>query len=128
MVANNDTLELKYDYNYFFIFKFMFISCIGGFLFGYNTANIGGSNLYARFDGLELTNNEKQNVLSIAILGAALGTLIGGPLMDNIGRKLVILLSCFLYLLGSIQLYICSDILRMIIGRFIIGLGLGTSS
>jgi len=93
-------MEIKY--NYFFIFKFMFISCIGGFLFGYNTGNVGGSNLYTTFDGMELTNNEKQKVVSVAILTAAFGSLIGGPLMDNMGRKLIILLSGFLYLIGSI--------------------------
>ncbi len=54
-------------------------SSIGGLLFGYDTGIIGGANLYVNFKkGVEVTSQEKQLIVSIAIIGALIGSLIGG--------------------------------------------------
>lgn len=72
-----------------------FVSTIGGFLFGYDTAIISGCNsfLQAHF---ELSPVRLGWVVSSALLGTIAGCIISGIITDRIGRKnaLIVAASC----------------------------------
>ena len=60
------------------------LACIGGFLFGYDTSNIGSA---LGFIPYHLSSFATGYLVAGASLGAAAGALIAGPLTDRFGRK-----------------------------------------
>jgi SP family myo-inositol transporter-like MFS transporter 13 len=68
---------------------------------------------------------EKEQIVSIAIIGALIGSLFSGLISDRYGRKPVILISDLLFILGSILMFKCNTLSQLVIGRFIVGMGIG---
>jgi MFS family permease len=94
-----------------FIIKLGISSCLGGLLFGYDTGVIGGVNLFVNFkSGENITNLEKETIVSIAILGAVIGSFMGGIMTDNVGRKKTIVLSDLFFIIGGFQMYFCTNL------------------
>ena len=58
------------------------LASIGGFLFGYATGIIAGAQLYLDDDFDDITNNDVALIVSIALIGAALGALFSGYISD----------------------------------------------
>ena len=67
-------------------------------------------------------------IVSIALLGAAIGALLSGNLSDKIGRKKVIIIADLVFAAGSIIMAVAPSIGWLIMGRFIIGVGVGFAS
>src|ERR1700683_4692758 len=63
------------------------LACIGGFLFGYDTSNIGSA---LGFIPYHLSSFATGYLVAGASLGAAAGALIAGPLTDKVGRKILL--------------------------------------
>ena len=101
---------------------------IGGFLFGYDTGIIAGAQLYFKDAWPEITTVERELVVSLALLGAFVGSLVAGPLSDWIGRKPVILASDVLFIVGSIVMATAETIPTLMAGRLIVGLAIGVAS
>lgn len=76
------------------------IACLGGLLFGYHTAIIAGALIFLSpiFD---LSIAAQGVLVSIILLGALVGALMGGYLADRLGRKWTIMLTAVLFILGS---------------------------
>ena len=62
------------------------------------------------------------------MLGAFFGALIAGPLSDWAGRKPIIIASSLLFSIGSIIMAAAPYVYVLMIGRLIIGLGVGVAS
>jgi len=75
-----------------YLIAISFISTLGGFLFGYDTAIISGCNsfLEAHF---QLTPAMLGWVVSSALLGTLLGCIISGTVTDRFGRKKALILA-----------------------------------
>jgi MFS transporter, DHA1 family, multidrug resistance protein len=69
------------------------------------------------------TTERVQLTLTLFLFGYALAQLLWGPLSDRIGRKPVIFIGLFIYLIGSIISAISTNILMLIIGRIIQAIG-----
>ena len=67
--------------------------------------------------------NTTQYIISVLVLGMALGQIFFGPLSDSIGRKPSIIIGLVLFTIGSIITLIAHDFSTMLIGRFLQGLG-----
>lgn len=78
----------------------IFFAAIGGFLFGYDTSVIAGANLYIDTSFPSVTNFQKELIVSMTLLGAAIGSLSGGPIADKFGRKVTIFVADFLFVSG----------------------------
>ena len=94
----------------------------------YDTGVIGGANLFIHNDISPYTDTDKELVTSLATLGAAFGALLGGPFADNCGRKLAIFVGDFLFIAGSLILAFAGSVTVLIIGRLVIGLGVGIAA
>ena len=81
--------------------RLVLIAAIGGFLFGYDTGVIAGAQLYFVNDWPEITDAQIAGIVSIAMIGAAIGALFSGSISDRIGRKKVIIFSDVLFTVGS---------------------------
>lgn len=76
----------------FYLIAISFVSTIGGFLFGYDTAIISGCNSFLKTH-FELTPAMLGWVVSSALLGTLLGCIISGTITDRYGRKKVLMLA-----------------------------------
>ena len=72
-----------------------FVSTIGGFLFGYDTAIISGCNTFLETH-FQLSPAMLGWVVSSALLGTILGCIISGAVTDKYGRKKTLILAAIL--------------------------------
>ena len=113
--------------NMAFIALIVAVATIGGFMFGYDSGVINGTQ-----DGLESAFNLSAlgtgfNVGAI-LLGCAFGAFAAGRLADLIGRKTVMLIAAALFVVSAIWAGAADSSAHFIIARFIGGLGVGAAS
>ncbi|KAK5069207.1 hypothetical protein LTR64_008639 [Lithohypha guttulata] len=100
-----------------------------GLLFGYDTGYISsvlvtlGSAL-----GHELSHSEEELVTSLTSGGALVGAVYAGLSADKYGRKMPIWVACVLFLVGTILQTAAFSVAQFAVGRFIVGLGVGSAS
>ncbi|KAG9447089.1 hypothetical protein H6P81_013217 [Aristolochia fimbriata] len=103
---------------------------IGGLLFGYDTGVISGALLYIRDDFKKVNDNEflQETIVSMAVAGAIIGAAVGGWLNDSFGRKKATMLADVIFVAGSIVMAVAPDPYVLILGRLLVGLGVGVAS
>ena len=67
----------------------------------YDTGIISGANLYFYVDFPQITSSQKENIVSLAVIGAAVGSILIGPFSDNFGRKLTMILADLFFTAGA---------------------------
>ena len=75
-----------------------------------------------------LSSHQQEMVVSIMMLGAALGALCSGPLCTRIGRKKTLLIGSVLFVVGSIGCALAPDLSTLVISRFLLGAAVGVAS
>lgn len=75
-----------------YLLRISFVSTIGGFLFGYDTAIISGCNTFLE-KHYELSATELGWLVSSALLGTILGCIVAGSITDLLGRKKTLILA-----------------------------------
>lgn len=102
------------------------VAALGGFLFGYDSSVINGANkaVFAQFN---ITDGFVQGfVVSIALLGSAVGAFVGGGLAQKYGRKRVMLIAAILFLIAGIgtglPIGVYDFMFWRVVGGFAIGL------
>jgi sugar porter (SP) family MFS transporter len=101
------------------------LACIGGFLFGYDTSNIGSA---LGFIPYHLSSFATGYLVAGASLGAAAGALIAGPLTDHFGRKILLIADASIYAIGAILSAVTIDAGMLLASRTLIGLAIGADS
>src|SRR6056297_1565047 len=95
-------------YNEGYVIIIAAIVAFGGLLFGFDTGVISGAILLIKDDpnllisGMEqLPERTQEWIVSITVLGAAIGALSSGRITDKLGRKKVVIITAFLFAIGS---------------------------
>ncbi|KAK9681428.1 hypothetical protein RND81_10G001400 [Saponaria officinalis] len=103
---------------------------IGGLLFGYDRGVISGALLYIKEDFQEVNKKTwlQETIVAMAIAGAIVGAGTGGYLNDRIGRKPTMIIADVLFFIGAIVMALSPAPWMIIIGRVIVGLGVGMAS
>nr|CAD1836996.1 unnamed protein product [Ananas comosus var. bracteatus] len=103
---------------------------IGGLLFGYDTGVISGALLYIRDDFKAVNDNYvlQETIVSMALVGAMIGAAGGGWVNDAYGRKKATLLADVVFTVGSLIMCAAPDPYVLILGRLLVGLGVGIAS
>ena len=110
-----------------FVYVVALIGALGGMLFGYDTGAISGAILYLK-QQFALTSTQQEVVTSIALAGAALGAVLGGPLADRYGRRGVIIANAAMFIVGSLATAFAQNVPWLIGGRLFIGAAIGIAS
>ncbi|MYW63433.1 sugar porter family MFS transporter [Streptomyces sp. SID8379] len=103
------------------------IATFGGLLFGYDTGVINGALPYMS-DDLGLTPFTEGMVTSSLLLGAALGSGLGGRVADRSGRRRGILLLAVLFVAGTVACTFAPTTAFMVVARFVLGIAVGGAS
>ena len=117
----------------FYLFNLVSFAVVGGFLFGYDTGVISGALLVLDKDfNYSLTAIQKELIVSITLAAAALGAIIGGPCNELLGRKPTIMISSVIFAVGAILMSVAPinsvGWILILLGRFIVGVAIGSSS
>ncbi|MCW2723022.1 sugar porter family MFS transporter [Pseudonocardia sp.] len=101
------------------------LACIGGFLFGYDTADIGS---VLNFIPYHLSDFATGYLVAGASIGAAVGALVAGPLTDRFGRKSLLIADAAIYAIGAILSAVAVNAFMLLSSRTLIGLAVGADS
>ncbi|MDT7750086.1 MAG: transporter, family, arabinose:H+ symporter, partial [Pseudonocardiales bacterium] len=101
------------------------LACIGGFLFGYDTADIGS---VLDFIPYHLSDFATGYLVAGASIGAAVGALVAGPLTDRYGRKSLLIADAAIYAIGAILSAVAVNAGMLLSARTLIGLAVGADS
>jgi len=99
---------------------------VSSMLSGYDQGVIAGAIGTMRED-LHLNSFEEEVSIGILNIAAAIGGVITGPLADMIGRKKTIAIANALFLIGSVILTFATSFTYLMLGRIVMGLGVGAS-
>ena len=113
--------------NHAFIGAIVAVATIGGFMFGYDSGVINGTQ-----QGLEKAFHLSKlgtgfNVGAI-LLGCAVGAFLAGRLADRFGRRGVMLIAAALFIVSALGAGFASSSAVFIVARFVGGLGVGAAS
>ncbi len=116
-------------FNKRFIYFICAVSAMGGLLFGYDWVVIGGAKpFYEVYFGIADAPSLQGLAMSIALAGCLVGAMACGSLADRLGRKPLLLLSAFIFLVSAYAtgaFYTLEDFLG---ARFLGGIAIGMAS
>ncbi len=118
-----ETLDTR-DIGRFYIYLAV-LATIGGFLFGFDSSNIGSALVFLPFT---LGPVAIGIIVAGASLGSFVGALVAGPLTDRFGRKSLLLADSALFAVGSLISAFAFEPTTLTIGRLIIGIAIGADS
>ncbi|KAI9270618.1 hypothetical protein BDA99DRAFT_433894 [Phascolomyces articulosus] len=102
-----------------YVYLLVLSACIGGFLFGYDTGVISGA-LQPLSNDFTMNTAEKEIVVGSTTVGA-----IGGGLLAGVP---LVLLASIVFIVGSLVLAAAQSYGTLVVGRLIVGLGVGIAS
>jgi MFS transporter, SP family, arabinose:H+ symporter len=108
-----------------FYWQLTLLATLGGFLFGYDTSNIGSA---LNFVPYGLHGLAQGYLVSGASLGAAAGAILAGPAADRFGRKTLLVVDAGIYATGAILSAVTPDVGVLLFARTLIGLAIGADS
>ncbi|GAA2805760.1 sugar porter family MFS transporter [Saccharopolyspora taberi] len=103
------------------------IAALGGLLFGYDTGVISAALLYIA-PAFGLSDGMQQFVVASLLLGAIVGSIGGGPVVDRMGRKSTLVLVSIVFSVGALLSAAAVNAEILILARVLLGLAIGTSS
>src|ERR1700686_116441 len=102
-------------------------AALGGLLFGYDTGVISGAELFLKND-FTLSTFALEVIVSGVLAGAAVGAMLGGRLADLFGRRRLLIVTAIIFGVGAIACVAATSPVILIVGRIIVGLGIGLAS
>ena len=113
----------------FYLLLICFVSAMGGLLFGYDWVVIGGAKIfYEPFFHLEHSAALRGWAMSSALIGCLVGALLSGKWSDRYGRKKMLIIAAFLFILSAVGTGATNSFNWFIFYRIVGGLGIGIAS
>jgi MFS transporter, SP family, galactose:H+ symporter len=110
-----------------FVYVAAVFAGLGGLLFGYDTGVISGAELFLKKD-FTLSTRALEVIVSGVLVGAMIGALGGGRLADLYGRRKLLIATAIIFAIGAIVCAVAPSPALLIVGRIVVGLGIGLSS
>jgi SP family galactose:H+ symporter-like MFS transporter len=110
-----------------FILRISAIAALGGVLYGYDMGIIAAAALFVK-RSFALSTLMEELVVSIVLIGAMAGAIVGGAVADRIGRRATMVWAAGIFILGSLLAPLSTGAATLIVARAIIGIGIGFTS
>lgn len=117
------------DFKKEFIYFICVVSAMGGLLFGYDWVVIGGAKpFYEVFFGIADEPTLQGLAMSIALAGCLVGAMVCGTLADRLGRKPLLIISAFIFLVSAYGTGAFDSFTAFLCARFVGGIAIGLAS
>ncbi len=127
MQCNFNSTIMKHTTTYLLLI--CLVSAMGGLLFGYDWVVIGGAKIfYEPFFGLEDSAAMRGWAMSSALIGCLAGALFSGSWSDKYGRKKMLIIASFLFVLSAYGTGAVDGFAWFVAYRIIGGFGIGIAS
>ena len=103
------------------------IASFSGLLFGYDTGVVSGALLFLKVQ-YHLSPTMQEVVMGVVLVGAVLGAAGSGRLADRLGRRVLMIVTTAVFLVGVLVTAFAPNIAVLIAGRIIVGVGIGVAS
>lgn len=110
-----------------FILRISSIAALGGLLYGYDMGIIAAAAIFVK-RSFALTTLAEELVVSVVLLGAMTGAIVGGVVADRVGRRATLVWAAGIFIVGSLLAPLATNVAVLIVARAIIGLGIGFTS
>jgi sugar porter (SP) family MFS transporter len=104
------------------------ITALGGLLFGYDTGVVSGALLFVKNAFGGLSSFQQELVTSLLLVGAVGGALVAGRVADRVGRRLTVLGTAVVFIIGVLLAAFTPSYPALLAARVIIGLAVGSAS
>jgi SP family arabinose:H+ symporter-like MFS transporter len=116
-------------FNSKYLFSIALISALGGLLFGYDWVVIGGAKpFYEKYFAISSLPSIQGWVMSCALIGCLIGAILSGFLSDKYGRKPLLIMTAFVFIISAIGTGAAQSINSFVIYRIIGGVAIGLAS
>lgn len=117
------------NYNKGFVYFICLVSAMGGLLFGYDWVVIGGAKIfYEQYFDISGSPAMQGLAMSIALAGCLIGALAAGMLADKFGRKILLLVSAFIFMTTAYGTGAFDSFAPFLAVRFMGGIAIGIAS
>lgn len=103
------------------------VASLGGFIIGYDMIVISGAIVLIK-DVIAMSYTQQEIVVSSALFFAIIGAIFGWPICNVLGRKSALVIGSLLLIFGALFLTFATSYWHLVVGRSIIGLGVGLTS
>ena len=103
------------------------VAAIGGMLFGYDIGVISGAENLLK-SSFHLSSGTEELAVAAVLIGAVVGGVIGGPLMNKFSRRYTLLAMAIVYGIGAILTAISWNLGSFLAFRIVTGIAVGASS
>lgn len=110
-----------------FILRISSIAALGGVLYGYDMGIIAAAAIFVK-RSFGLSTVAEELVVSVVLIGAMTGAIVGGAVADRIGRRATLVWAAGIFIVGSLLAPLAPNVTVLIVARAIIGLGIGFTS
>jgi sugar porter (SP) family MFS transporter len=110
-----------------FIWKVSFIAGLGGILYGFDMGIIAAALIFVR-STFALSTQMEELVVSVVLIGAMVGAIVGGTLADRAGRRATLILGGVVFIAGSLLAFWSPNAGTLIAARALLGLAIGFTS
>jgi sugar porter (SP) family MFS transporter len=110
-----------------FIRRISSIAALGGVLYGYDMGIIAAAVIFVK-RSFALSTVIEELVVSVVLIGAMTGAIIGGAVADRMGRRRTLVWAAGIFIVGSLLAPLAPNVTVLIVARAIIGLGIGFTS
>ena len=109
---------------YVWLYIIAIIASLGGLLSGYDTGVISGALLFINETWI-LPDTLQGFLVSSVLIGAVIGAATNGILADIFGRKMIIMATAVIFILGSILCAFAPNVYVLILSRIFVGFAVG---
>jgi MFS family permease len=128
MAASNQQTVPQTQYNMGYVWAISLVAAMGGLMFGYDWVVIGGTKpFYERFFSVATAWQEGWAMAS-ALVGCLLGAIVSGSLSDKFGRKWLLVLAAFVFLVSSLGTGLIHTFWAFNLWRIAGGMAIGLAS
>ncbi|KJD31704.1 MFS transporter [Tamlana nanhaiensis] len=117
------------SFNYRFLIGISIVTAMGGLLFGYDWVVIGGAKpFYEQYFNIVDSPSLQGWAMSCALIGCLFGAFFSGMLSEKYGRKKLLILAAFLFIISAYGSGAAQHFTPFIVYRIIGGVGIGLAS